>query len=110
MAIFNNGCSVRERSILTRAMAHSGKFMDYSDLKGFVVDKHSSGGLGDKTSLILSPIAACLGLLNPMISGRGLGHTGGTTDKLETIPGLNCALTFQQFKKCIIECGCFIGT
>lgn len=69
--------------------------MDYSYLKKFVIDKHSTGGLGDKTSLLLSPIAACLGLLNPMVTGRGLGHTGGTTDKIETIPGFNCALSFE---------------
>lgn len=110
MAIYFRGCNIKERSFLTKTMAKSGRFMDFSSLGKFVIDKHSTGGLGDKTSLFLSPIVAVLGLANPMVTGRGLGHTGGTTDKLETIPGYNCGLPFEEFNKCIKEIGCFIGT
>lgn len=76
-------------------MAKSGDFMNWSAFKTPKVDKHSTGGVGDKTSLIIAPVIGALGLLNPMVAGRGLGHTGGTIDKLETIPGYNTGLNFD---------------
>lgn len=108
MAIYFNKMTVKERSFLTRAMAKSGKSMDYSDIPSFKIDKHSTGGLGDKTSLILSPLVACLGLKNPMVAGRGLGHAGGTIDKIETIPGFNTGMSFENMKEAIKKVGCFI--
>jgi len=72
--------------------------MDYSSFSAKKVDKHSTGGIGDKTSLIIAPIVASLGLLNPMVAGRGLGHTGGTIDKLEAIPGYKTSLSFDEMK------------
>jgi thymidine phosphorylase len=87
MAIYFKGMTIEERGFLTQAMAHSGKMMNYRDIPGHKVDKHSSGGIGDKTSIILVPLMMELGVKVPMVSGRGLGHTGGTTDKLEAIPG-----------------------
>ena len=86
-------------------MLHSGQVLDFSDLPGKKVDKHSTGGVGDKTSLILAPIVAAGGLTVPMISGRGLGHTGGTLDKLEAIPGFNVNLSLEQFRHVLRECG-----
>jgi pyrimidine-nucleoside phosphorylase len=105
MAVWIRGLSRAELTALTEAMLHSGEVVDHSDLPAKKVDKHSTGGVGDKTSLILAPIVAAGGLAVPMISGRGLGHTGGTLDKLEAIPGFNTSLTFAEFKRVLHECG-----
>lgn len=100
--------NIEERSFLTQAMAKSGRSMDYSEFSTPKVDKHSTGGIGDKTSLIIAPILASIGLLNPMVAGRGLGHTGGTIDKLEAIPGYKTSLTFEEMKESIKNVGTFI--
>ncbi|GAC1639242.1 MAG: pyrimidine-nucleoside phosphorylase [Candidatus Acidiferrum sp.] len=105
MATWIRGLNDAERAALTEAMLHSGEVMDNSDLPGKKVDKHSTGGVGDKTSLILAPVVAAGGLIVPMISGRGLGHTAGTLDKLESIPGFNTELSLQEFKRVLRECG-----
>src|SRR5713101_7105220 len=105
MAVWIRGASRAESAALTEAMLHSGQIVDFSDLPAKKVDKHSTGGVGDKTSLILAPIVAAGGLYVPMISGRGLGHTGGTLDKLESIPGFNTALSLQQFRNVLGKCG-----
>lgn len=97
MAIFFQGMSAEEATNLTHTMLHSGKTLDFSMLPGLKVDKHSTGGVGDKTSLILAPIVAAAGVHVPMISGRGLGHTGGTLDKLESIPGFTSQLSLDRF-------------
>ena len=110
MAIYFNGMSADESVSLTRTMLHSGITVDTSSIAGFKVDKHSTGGVGDKTSLILGPIVAAAGLYVPMISGRGLGHTGGTLDKLESIPGFNTQLSLEKFIEITRTIGaCFIG-
>lgn len=97
MAVFFNGMTEKETFGLTKSMINSGITVDFSHIKKFKVDKHSTGGVGDKTSLILGPIVAAAGIPVPMISGRGLGHTGGTLDKLESIPGFNTQLDLEQF-------------
>jgi thymidine phosphorylase len=110
MAIFINSMSFEETSKLTIAMANSGTVLDWSQdgIDGPVVDKHSTGGVGDKVSFMLAPIAAACGCYVPMISGRGLGHTGGTTDKAECIPGYNTAPDFGTFKSIVKSIGCAI--
>jgi pyrimidine-nucleoside phosphorylase len=105
MAAWLRGLSRAEIASLTEAMLHSGEVLDLRDLPGKKVDKHSTGGVGDKTSLILAPIVAAGGLTVPMISGRGLGHTGGTLDKLEAIPGFNTSLTLDEFRRVLRTCG-----
>ena len=105
MAAYLKGMSVDETAFLTKSMLYSGKVIDLSKIKGIKVDKHSTGGVGDKTSLILAPIVAAAGINVPMISGRGLGHTGGTLDKLESIPGFRTDLNLTEYKKVIKKCG-----
>src|SRR2546427_4021771 len=105
MAVWIRGMNRAEIARLTEAMLHSGEVITFPELPGKKVDKHSTGGVGDKTSLILAPIVAAGGLTVPMISGRGLGHTGGTLDKLEAIPGFNTALTLAEFRDVLRECG-----
>ena len=105
MAVWIRGMSRAELAALTEVMLHSGQVLDHSDLPGKKVDKHSTGGVGDKTSLILAPIVAAGGLTVPMISGRGLGHTGGTLDKLEAVPGFNVNLSLAEFRRVLRECG-----
>ncbi len=106
MAVLLKGMTRMEIAALTQAMLNSGVTMDLSSIPGKKVDKHSTGGVGDKTSFILISIVAAGGLTVPMISGRGLGHTGGTLDKLESIPGFNVNLTTEQFLKTLKTCGC----
>ncbi len=110
MAIFLNSMSFEEAGLLTRKMASSGTVLDWGreDLGGPVVDKHSTGGVGDKVSFLLAPIAAGAGCFVPMISGRGLGHTGGTTDKVESIPGYDATPNFDLFRKTVKDVGCAI--
>ncbi len=105
MAAWIRGLNRAEIASLTEAMLYSGEVVNLSDLPGKKVDKHSTGGVGDKTSLILAPIVAAGGLTVPMISGRGLGHTGGTLDKLEAIPGFNVNLSLVDFRRVLGECG-----
>jgi len=110
MAMFLNGMSFEEAAELTLGMANSGVVLDWrdEDLRGPVVDKHSTGGVGDKVSFMLAPIAAACGCHVPMISGRGLGHTGGTTDKAEAIPGYQATPDFGTFRRVVREVGCAI--
>ncbi len=105
MAVYFNGMSKDETAALTDAMINSGEIVDLSEIKGAKIDKHSTGGVGDKTSLILAPIAAAAGINVPMISGRALGHTGGTLDKLESIPGFNASLNLNEYKNVINKFG-----
>ncbi len=98
MAVFLNGMTDAEQSALTGAMLHSGEILDFSDISKPKADKHSTGGVGDKTSLLIAPMAAAAGVCVPMISGRGLGHTGGTLDKLESIPGYRVNLSLKEFR------------
>jgi pyrimidine-nucleoside phosphorylase/thymidine phosphorylase len=110
MAVFHSGMTDREVSAMTEAMIKSGEMVDLSSIPGIKVDKHSTGGVGDKTSLIASPLAASAGVIVPMISGRGLGHTGGTLDKLESIPGFRTDLTIEEFRELLAKHGlAFIG-
>lgn len=110
MAMFIRGLTEDETVQLTEAMLHSGIVVDLADIAGIKVDKHSTGGVGDKTSLIIAPICAALGVPVPMISGRGLGHTGGTLDKLESILGFNVNLGLDRYRDTIRRTGlCLIG-
>jgi pyrimidine-nucleoside phosphorylase len=106
MAVLWRGMTRPETAALTDAMLHSGEVLDLSSLPVRKVDKHSTGGVGDKTSLVLAPLVAAAGVAVPMISGRGLGHTGGTLDKLEAIPGFNVNLPVEKFRRVLETCGC----
>ena len=106
MAVVWRGMSSAELAALTEAMLHSGVVLDWPDLPAAKVDKHSTGGVGDKTSLVIAPVVAAAGLYVPMISGRGLGHTGGTLDKLESIPGFNVNLGLPEFRRVLEKCHC----
>jgi pyrimidine-nucleoside phosphorylase len=105
MAVFCRGFNAKETQALTEEMLYSGEVIDFSYLSPMKVDKHSTGGVGDKTSLVIAPIVAAAGLIVPMISGRALGHTGGTLDKLESIPGYNTRLSLTEFHKVIEQIG-----
>ncbi|MBI5474001.1 MAG: thymidine phosphorylase [Ignavibacteriae bacterium] len=105
MAVYFNGMTMEERATFTDVMLRSGDVVDLSMIPGVKVDKHSTGGVGDKVSLILAPMVAACGVPVPMISGRGLGHTGGTLDKLESIPGFRTNLTIDEYKRVIAETG-----
>ena len=105
MAVFFRGMTPAEILALTESMMRTGEVLDLSDLPGPKADKHSTGGVGDKTSLVLAPLAAACGVYVPMISGRGLGHTGGTLDKLESIPGFNVRLSLAQLRSVLRGCG-----
>jgi len=106
MAVVLRGMTRPETAALTDAMLRSGEVLDFSSIAARKVDKHSTGGVGDKTSLVLAPLAAAAGVAVPMISGRGLGHTGGTLDKLEAIPGFNVNLPVAEFRRVLDACGC----
>ena len=105
MAVFFQGMTAGETAALTQVMLRSGAVMDLSGVPGPLVDKHSTGGVGDKTSLILAPLVASLGIRDPMMSGRALGHTGGTLDKLDSIPGYRTSLSVDEFKKILVKDG-----
>ena len=108
MAVIFNGMTVDETFYLTDQMMKSGDTLNWDNLDGPVIDKHSTGGVGDKISLLLAPIVAACGIYNPMISGRGLGHTGGTLDKLESIPGYNTTPDNDHFRQVVKKVGCAI--
>ncbi len=110
MATFFQGMNDQETMSLTRSMLESGETVDLSEIQGIKVDKHSTGGVGDKVSIVLAPIVAAAGVPVPMISGRGLGHTGGTLDKLESIPGFRVDYSIAEYKEKIAKIGvCLIG-
>jgi thymidine phosphorylase len=110
MALFLNGMDAAERIALTRAMTHSGEVLSWKaeNLPGPIVDKHSTGGVGDKVSLMLAPMVAACGAFVPMISGRGLGHTGGTLDKFESIPGYSAKPDLALFRRVVRDAGCAV--
>src|SRR5437764_10158520 len=110
MAIAINGMTAEEMATLTQAMLHSGDEWHLRNEYDFIADKHSTGGVGDKVSLVLSPWVAACGIKIGMLSGRGLGHTGGTLDKLEAIPGFNARLSREQFERAVADAGCVIST
>jgi pyrimidine-nucleoside phosphorylase len=110
MAIYFRGMSDRELTTLVECMLHSGEVVDLSAVPGLKVDKHSTGGVGDKVSIPLAPLVASLGVPVPMMSGRGLGHTGGTVDKLESIPGFRLALSMDEFRAQVGRIGCALIT
>ncbi|OGU73263.1 MAG: thymidine phosphorylase [Ignavibacteria bacterium RBG_16_34_14] len=105
MSAYLRGMNSKETSYLTNAMLYSGIVLNLDSIPGVKIDKHSTGGVGDKTSLIIAPIAAAAGVKVPMISGRGLGHTGGTLDKLESIPGFRTNLSISEYKRILNKCG-----
>ncbi len=105
MAVFLKGLNEEETSVLTESMINSGITVNLNSIQGAKIDKHSTGGVGDKTSLIIAPVAAAAGINVPMISGRGLGHTGGTLDKLESIPGFNINLNLSEYKSILKKAG-----
>jgi pyrimidine-nucleoside phosphorylase len=105
MAMFTRGLNEQEGETLVREMLNSGEILDFSTISAAKADKHSTGGVGDKCSLVIAPLVASCGIAVPMISGRGLGHTGGTLDKLESIPGYNVKLTKDEFHSVIDKCG-----
>jgi pyrimidine-nucleoside phosphorylase len=110
MAIYLKGMNERESRALMEAYLHSGQSIDLDHIPGIKVDKHSTGGVGDKVSIILAPIVAAAGVTVPMISGRGLGHTGGTLDKLESIPGFKVDYNIDEFRNKLEQTGvCLIG-
>ena len=107
-AVFDNGMNYDETLNYTSTMLNSGITLDFSHLSGFVIDKHSTGGVGDKVSIVLAPLLAACDCYIPMLAGRGLGHTQGTIDKLEAIPGYRSLLSLSEFKKIVEECGILI--
>src|SRR5438270_1346636 len=110
MSIAINGMTAEEMATLTQAMLRSGEQWHLRDQYDFIADKHSTGGVGDKVSLVLSPWVAACGIKIGMLSGRGLGHTGGTLDTLEAIHGVNARLTRKEFDRCVADAGCVIST
>ncbi len=108
MAVYFQNMDIDERVALTLAMRDSGEVLNWDELDGPVIDKHSTGGVGDNVSLMLAPIWAACGAFVPMISGRGLGHTGGTLDKFDAIPGYQTSVDNAQFRKVVREAGCAI--
>jgi pyrimidine-nucleoside phosphorylase len=110
MAVAINGMTAEEMATLTQAMLRSGEQWHLRDSYDFIADKHSTGGVGDKVSLVLSPWVAACGVKIGMLSGRGLGHTGGTLDKLEAIPGFNARLSREEFERSVADAGCVIST